>query len=129
MRRENEYRRGHGVFLRALYGRITACFQGGQPIESDRRIRRLIYAAAEILDADAHCLRHTFESVAFSISPGFAGALTGRALTRDATLNAYLHVDMTGLREVADKVAGRIAAAMAGTLGEVVPYRRARAVR
>ena len=82
--------------------------------------RRSIYKAAEIADADAHCLRHTFESTAFSIAPGLAGALTGRALIRDATLNSYIHVDTTALREVADKVAGRIAQAMAGELADVV---------
>ena len=86
--------------------------------------RRLIYQAAGIEGADAHCLRHTFESIAYSIAPGFAGALTGRALTRDATLNSYLHVDMTALHDVADKVAGRIADAMAGKLADVVPIRR-----
>ena len=86
--------------------------------------RRLIYEAAGIEGADAHGLRHTFETTAFSLAPGFAGALTGRALTRDATLNAYLHIDLAALREVADRVAGRIAAAMAGNLADVVPFRR-----
>ena len=52
--------------------------------------------------------------------------MTGRALTRDATLNAYLHVDMTALREAADKVAARIARAMAGELADVVPFERRR---
>ena len=86
--------------------------------------RRQIYRAAGIENADTHCLRHTFESVAFSIAPGLAGALTGRALTRDATLNAYIHIESVALREVADKVAGRIAQAMAGELADVVPFER-----
>jgi integrase len=89
--------------------------------------RRTIYRAAGIEGADAHCLRHTFESIAFSIAPGLAGALTGRALTRDATLNAYLHVDTAALRDVADKVAGRIAQALAGELAGVVPIESRRA--
>ncbi len=95
-----------------------------QPLVGLDKPRRRIYEAAEITDADAHCLRHTFESVAFSIAPGLAGALTGRALTRDTTLNAYLHVDMDRMREAADKVAGQIAAAMADELGDVVPFSR-----
>ena len=86
--------------------------------------RRRIYKAAGIEDADAHCLRHTFESVGFSIAPGLAGALTGRALTRDVILNSYLHVDNADLRDVADKVAGRIAGALAGELGGVIEFRR-----
>lgn len=97
-----------------------------QPFLGLDKPRRRIYRAAGIQDADAHCLRHTFESVGYSLVPGLAGALTGRALTRDRTLNAYLHVDMKALREAADKVAGRIAAALAGELGEVVPFERER---
>ncbi len=97
-----------------------------QPFVGLDKPRRRIYEAAGIADADAHCLRHTFESVAFSIAPGLAGALTGRALTRDSTLNAYLHVDMSALRQAADKVAGRMAAAMAGEGGAMLPVTRGR---
>lgn len=93
-----------------------------QPYNGLNKARRRIYEAAGIDGADAHCLRHTFESVAFGLAPGLAGALTGRALTRDATLNAYLHLDMAQLREAADKAAGRIAEAMAGRRGDVVPF-------
>ena len=95
-----------------------------QPFVGLDQPRRQIYRAAGIENADTHCLRHTFESIAFSIAPGLAGALTGRALTRDATLNAYIHIETVALREVADKVAGRITAAMAGKLADVLPYRR-----
>ena len=91
-----------------------------QPFVGLDKPRRQIYRAAGIENADTHCLRHTFESVAFSIAPGLAGALTGRALTRDATLNAYIHIETVALRDVADKVAGRIAQAMAGELADVV---------
>jgi len=97
-----------------------------QPYVGLDKPRRLIYQAAGIENADAHCLRHTFESTAFSIAPAFAGALTGRAFTRDQTLNSYLHVDEKELRDIADKVAGRIAQAMSGELAEVVPIERAR---
>lgn len=99
------------------------------PYQALNAARTKIYRAAGIEGADAHCLRHTFESIAFSIAPGLAGALTGRALTRDATLNAYLHVDTAALRDVADQVAGRIAQAMAGELADIVPIERGRAAR
>ena len=95
-----------------------------QPFVGLDQPRRQIYRAAGIENADTHCLRHTFESIAFSIAPGLAGALTGRALTRDATLNAYIHIETVALRDVADKVAGRIAQAMDGELADVVPIRR-----
>jgi integrase len=100
-----------------------------QPYNGLNKARRRIYRAAGIKGADAHCLRHTFESIGFSIAPGLAGALTGRALTRDATLNSYLHPDNAELREAADKVAGRIAQAMAGQLAGVVPIEERRARR
>lgn len=45
-------------------------------------------------------------------------------MTRDATLNSYLHVENAELRAAADKVAGRIAQAMAGELAGVVPIER-----
>jgi integrase len=106
---------------------VASPVDASKPYQALNVARRKIYRAAGIEDADAHCLRHTFESIAFSISPGLAGALTGRALTRDATLNAYLHVDTAALRDVADKVAGRIADAMAGKLADVVPIERRRA--
>lgn len=98
-----------------------------QPYNGLNKARRRIYGAAGIEGADAHCLRHTFESIGFSIAPGLAGALTGRAFTRDATLNSYLHADERELRDVADKVAGRIADAMAGKLAGVVPIESRRA--
>lgn len=84
------------------------------------KARRRIYQAAGLEGVDAHSLRHSFESIAFSIAPAFAGALTGRAFTRDQTLNSYLHVDEKELRDIADKVAGRIAQAMSGELADVV---------
>ncbi len=90
------------------------------------KARRHIYQAAVLEGVDADSLRHSFESIAFSIAPAFAGALTGRAFTRDATLNSYLHADENELRSVADQVAGRIAQAMAGELADVVPIEQAR---
>ena len=85
-----------------------------------KRLEALFDGHIRIEGCDTHSLRHSFESVAFSIAPGLAGALTGRALTRDAVLNTYIHVDQSALMEVADKVAGRIAQSMAGELAEVV---------
>lgn len=98
-----------------------------KPYNGLNKARRRIYAAAGIEGKDAHSLRHTFESIAFDVDPGRAGALTGRALTRDAILNQYIHVDLPKLRAVADIVADRIARALAGELlADVVPIERAR---
>jgi integrase len=85
--------------------------------------RLAIFAAAGIEGADAHCLRHSFESIAFEVAPAFAGALTGRAAVRDPVLNAYIHPEAARLREVADAVADRIARALAGGGGTVVEFR------
>ena len=97
-----------------------------EPYRGLDKSRRLIYQVADISGADTHCLRHTFETVAFKLAPAYAGMLTGRSLTRDPVLNDYLHVDMARLREVADSVAGRIAAAMASQLADVVLMERRR---
>ncbi len=97
-----------------------------EPYRGLDKPRRLIYKVADISGADTHCLRHTFETVAFELAPAYAGMLTGRSLTRDPVLNDYLHVDMARLREVADSVAGRIAAAMASQLADVVLMERRR---
>lgn len=90
------------------------CFQGVSPA------RERVYQAAGIEDADTHCLRHSFESIAYGLGPAYAGCLTGRAVVQ-GSLAAYVHIDADVLHELADKVAGRIDDAMRGKLGgEVV---------
>ena len=88
------------------------------------RCRKRLYEAAGLEGVDGHSLRHLFETVSFQAAPAYAGALTGRALTSNAVLNSYLHVDLDGLREVADRVAARIAAALDGRLADVLPFER-----
>ena len=106
-----------------LHGTYTDARQTypAAPYNGLNKARRRIYQAAGIEGADAHCLRHTFETIAFVAASPFGPALTGRALTKDPTQNEYLHPDDVQLREAADKVARRLAQAMGGELADVVP--------
>lgn len=94
-----------------------------QPFVGLDRVREKLYERAGIDGADAHSLRHTFETVTLDVAPAYVGALTGRALTRDSVLNDYLHPDPEVLRPAADRVASVISDAIEGRLGEVLPYR------
>lgn len=97
--------------------------------------RGRMYAAAGIVEKDArkfvdgHSLRKTFETTCWKLAPSFAGALTGRALTKDATLNEYIDPSdpemQAEARKAADAVAGRIADALDGKLADVLTFQKA----
>ncbi len=99
-----------------------------QPFQYINPVRGAVYEAAEIEGADLHSLRHSFESIAFSMGPAYGGCLTGRTIVK-GSLRAYVHIDADVLHELADKVAGRIGDAMAGRLADVVPIERKRGQR
>lgn len=96
--------------------------------------RDRMYAAAGIVEkdprkfVDGHSLRKTFETTCWKLAPTFAGMLTGRAFTKDATLNDYIDPsDPEMLQEAhkaADAVAGRIADALDGKLADVLAFQK-----
>lgn len=99
----------------------------GRPFVGIDRPRGKLYAAGGIEGADLHSLRHTFASVAFDLGLGaYAGPLLGHAAQRPGTITErYLHPDREVLGQVADQVAGAIAAALAGgDQARVLPMRR-----
>jgi integrase len=85
---------------------------------------RAIRKAAGLDDVRLHDLRHGFASVAASSGMGLPliGGLLGHA--SPTTTSRYAHLSTDPLKAAAASVAGKIAAAMAGTSGEVVPLRR-----
>jgi integrase len=72
-----------------------------------------------------HDLRHTYAS--FGAGGGLGLPIIGRLLghTQAATTARYAHLDNDPLRRASESIASRIAAALDGTSGVVVPLRRA----
>ena len=85
---------------------------------------RRIRAKAGLDDVRLHDLRHSFASfgAASGLSLPIIGALLGH--TQAATTKRYAHLADDPLRQASEAVGQRIAAAMKGESGEVVPMER-----
>jgi len=85
---------------------------------------RAIRQAARLNDVRLHDLRHAFASVAASSGMGLP--IIGRMLghSQPATTARYAHLANDPVKAAAATVAGKIAAAMAGRQGSIVPLRR-----
>jgi integrase len=96
----------------------------GGPLGSIGKLWRKMRNAAALADVRLHDLRHSFASniVNAGGSLPVIGALLGHRSTQ--TTARYAHLADDPLRAVADRAAGSIAAALAGSDAEVVPMRR-----
>jgi integrase len=73
-----------------------------------------------------HDLRHTYAS--FGAGGGFGLPIIGKLLghTQASTTQRYAHLDADPLRRASDAIGSRIAAALDGKRGEVVPLQKNR---
>lgn len=114
------------IAAQARRDRVDYVFPGahGGPLGSIGKIWRRIRAAAGLGNVRLHDLRHSFASniVNAGGSLPVIGALLGHRSTQ--TTARYAHLADDPLRAVADRAAGSIAAALAGSRAEVVPIRR-----
>jgi integrase len=96
----------------------------GGPLGSIGKVWRQLRGAAGLDDVRLHDLRHSFASniVNAGGSLPVIGALLGHRSTQ--TTARYAHLADDPVRVVADRAAGSIAAALAGSDAEVVPRRR-----
>jgi integrase len=96
----------------------------GGPLGGIGKLWRKMRNAAGLADVRLHDLRHSFASniVNAGGSLPVIGALLGHRSTQ--TTARYAHLADDPLRAVADRAAGSIAAALAGSDAEVVPLRR-----
>jgi integrase len=85
---------------------------------------RAIRKAAQLDNVRLHDLRHAFASVAASSGMGLP--IIGRMLghTQAQTTQRYAHLAADPVKAAAAAVSGKIAAAMRGEKGSVVPLRR-----
>ena len=92
----------------------------GKPLVNLRRPWHRIREAAGLEDVRLHDLRHSFASVGVTsgLSLPMIGALLGHA--QPATTARYAHLAADPLKQAADLIGDRIAAAMKGGSGEVV---------
>lgn len=86
----------------------------GRPFVGIDRPRIKLYRAAEIDDADLHCLRHTFASIGAHVQDGrysgLVGPLIGHGYTKGRSITErYIHSDPEAMRPAADAIAGEIA--------------------
>lgn len=94
----------------------------GAPLVNLEKPWRILRARAGLDDVRLHDLRHSFASVAAGL--GQSLPMIGRLLghTQAATTQRYAHLASDPVRQAADAVGARIAAAIAGRKGaEVVP--------
>ena len=92
----------------------------GKPLVNLRKPWHRIREAAGLADVRLHDLRHSFASVGVTggLSLPMIGALLGHA--QPATTARYAHLAADPLKQAADLIGERIAAAMKGGSGEVV---------
>jgi integrase len=85
---------------------------------------RAIRARADLSDVRIHDLRHSFASVAAAggLSLPLIGAMLGHS--QPATTARYAHLAADPVRAASALVGGQIAAAMGGTVSEVVKLKR-----
>ena len=76
-----------------------------------------------LLDVRLHDLRHSYAAMGAGLGESLhmIGSLLGHSLP--STTQRYAHLSEDPRRAAADRISGRLAAAMAGRLGEVVPLR------
>ena len=91
-----------------------------KPLVNLRKPWHRIREAAGLADVRLHDLRHSFASVGVTggLSLPMIGALLGHA--QPATTARYAHLAADPLKQAADLIGERIAAAMKGSSGEVV---------
>ncbi len=79
---------------------------------------------ADLEDVRLHDLRHSFASVGAGLGESLPliGALLGHSTP--ATTARYAHLSHDPARAAADRISGRLAAAMAGGIGKVVLLRQ-----
>jgi integrase len=104
--------------------RIGSCILPGDDPDEPRHDLKKIWAAvcrrAELEGLRIHDLRHTFASV--GAGGGLGLPIVGRLLghTQAATTARYAHLDVDPLRRASNRIAGTIAAALAGNKGAEV---------
>jgi integrase len=107
---------------------VIAGARRGRPLVNLEKPWRAIRKMAGLDDVRLHDLRHAFASIAASSGMGLPiiGKMLGH--TQPQTTQNYVHVASGPVKAAAAKVAGTIAAAMAGgrATGAVAPLRRAR---
>jgi integrase len=86
-----------------------------------KRFWQAIRQAAQLGDTRIHDLRHSYASV--GVAGGSSLLLVGKLLghTQASTTERYAHLADDPVRQAADAIGGRIAAALAGKSAEVVP--------
>jgi integrase len=79
---------------------------------------------AGLVGVRPHDLRHTYAS--FGAGGGFGLPIIGKLLghTQASTTQRYAHLDADPLRRASDAIGSRIAAAMNGKRGELVPLQK-----
>jgi integrase len=79
---------------------------------------------AGLVGVRLHDLRHTYAS--FGAGGGFGLPIIGKLLghTQASTTQRYAHLDADPLRRASDAIGGRIAAALDGKRGELVPFQK-----
>ncbi len=99
---------------------VIAGREPGKPLVNLRKPWHRIREAAGLADVRLHDLRHSFASVgvAGGLSLPMIGALLGHA--QPATTARYAHLAADPLKQAADLIGERIAAAMKGDSGEVI---------
>ena len=99
---------------------VIAGREPGKPLVNLRKPWHRIRKAAGLEDVRLHDLRHSFASVGVTggLSLPMIGALLGHA--QPATTARYAHLAADPLKQAADLIGERIAAAMKGGSGEVV---------
>jgi integrase len=102
---------------------VIAATRGERPSGDLDRVWFRVRAAAGLKDVRLHDLRHSFASIGAAGGHGLPviGALLGHR--RTATTQRYAHLADDPLRQANDAIGARIAAAMAGNGGEIVPLR------
>ena len=94
-----------------------------QPYGGLKRFWQAIRAAAKLGDTRIHDLRHTHASV--GVTGGFSLLIVGKLIghAQASTTERYAHLADDPLRQAADTVGNRIAAALAGKTAQIVPLR------